>query len=87
MDFLSRTEFERFIEGENDWHLSTEQTLINFWIKKYNIKTKDLSWKWNAFYGILNEQKINEAFFVHFFQDMRYLSSKNIYESGLKNLK
>lgn len=86
-DFLSRTEFERFIEGENDWHLSTEQTLMNFWIKKYKVKTKDLSWKWNAFYGILSEQKINEAFFVHFFQDMRYLPSKNIYESGLKNLK
>lgn len=85
--FLGRKEFERFIEGENYWYLSTEQTLINFWLRKYKIKTKDLSWKWNAFYGILDMKTINEAFFVHFFQDMKYLPSKNIYESGLENLK
>jgi hypothetical protein len=63
--FLRRPEFERFVNGEGHWKWSTDQTLLNWWVKKSGMTTHDLDWKWNALYGAV--QSVTEAYFVHFF--------------------
>ena len=63
--FLRRPEFERFINGEGHWKWSTDQTLLNWWIKSENIPTTALDWRFNGMYGA-NPQAL-EAWFVHFF--------------------
>jgi hypothetical protein len=67
-EFLRRPEFERFVNGEGHWKWSTDQTLLNWWVKKSGMTTQRLDWKWNALYGACNTKG---AHFVHFF-----LSSK-----------
>jgi hypothetical protein len=64
-EFLRRPEFERFVNGEGHWKWSTDQTLLNWWVKKSGMATRDLSWKWNALYGACKD--VTEAHFVHFF--------------------
>lgn len=66
-EFIRRKEFERFVNGEGSWRWSTDQTLLNYWIRKENIKTKDLSWKWNALFKAVTDDKLKEAHFIHFF--------------------
>ena len=63
--FIRRPEFERFVNGEGHWKWSTDQTLLNYWLKKDRIPCQDLDWKWNALYGAV--QSVTEAYFVHFF--------------------
>ena len=65
--FLSRPEFKRFIDGDGAWKWSTDQTLLNWWVKKENVKVKDMSWKWNALYKGVKDEHIPEANFIHFF--------------------
>jgi hypothetical protein len=67
--FIRRPEFERFVNGEGHWKWSTDQTLLNYWVKKSGMATRSLDWRWNAMYGAV--QSIKGAYFVHFF-----LSSK-----------
>lgn len=66
-EFLERYEFKRFIDGNGAWKWSTDQTLLNWWIKKEKMTIKHLDWRWNALYTALTEIKIDEANFVHFF--------------------
>ena len=65
--FLDRPEFKRFIDGEGTWKLSTDQTLLNWWVKKAEVKVLDMDWKWNALYAGVRDERIPEAHFVHFF--------------------
>jgi hypothetical protein len=67
LEFIRRPEFERFVNGEGHWKWSTDQTLLNYWIKKSGIAVKELDWKWNALYGAVNIDLIKQAHFVHFF--------------------
>jgi alpha-N-acetylglucosamine transferase len=64
-EFISRTEFKRFVDGVGDWKWSTDQTLLNFFVKKYNVPFKHMHWKWNGLYSV--NTKINQCNFVHFF--------------------
>lgn len=66
-EFLNRTEFKRFIDGMGAWKWSTDQTLLNWWVKKENIDVKHLDWKFNALFTALHDGKEKEAHFVHFF--------------------
>lgn len=66
-EFIMRPEFKGFVDGIGNWKWSTDQTLLNYWIKKENIKVKNLSWKWNALYSAVETNKLNEAHFIHFF--------------------
>lgn len=68
-EFIRRPEFERFVNGEGHWKWSTDQTLLNWWVKKSGMTTRNLDWRWNALYGACRD--VTEAHFVHFF-----LSSK-----------
>jgi hypothetical protein len=66
-EFLTRPEFKRFVDGEGHWRWSTDQTLLNYWIKRYKIKTKNLDWRWNALYRGIEDQYLSQAYFIHFF--------------------
>jgi len=67
MQFLRRPEFKPFIDGQGAWKWSTDQTLLNVFVKESGMKCKDLDWKWNALYTAIPDHKIKEAHFVHFF--------------------
>lgn len=64
--FINRPEFQRFIDGDGYWKWSTDQTLLNWWIYKEKMNTKELSWKWNGLFSTVENPK--EANFVHFFK-------------------
>lgn len=66
-DFIQRPEFKRFVDGLGAWKWSTDQTLLNWWVKKENMKLQELSWKWNALFTAIPNERIKEAYFVHFF--------------------
>ena len=66
-DFIQRPEFKRFVDGLGAWKWSTDQTLLNWWVKKENMKLQELSWKWNALFTAIPDDRIKEAYFVHFF--------------------
>ena len=65
--FIERNEFKRFVDGVGNWKWSTDQTLLNWWVKKEKVKVKDMDWKWNALYKGVKDEYIPEAHFVHFF--------------------
>ena len=66
--FITRSEFKRFVDGLGNWKWSTDQTLLNWWVKKEtDMRVKDMDWKWNALYSAVKDEYIPEANFVHFF--------------------
>lgn len=64
-EFLRRPEFERFINGEGQWRWSTDQSLLNWWLKSAGVPTQELDWRWNAMYRAV--QSVKSAHFIHFF--------------------
>ena len=66
-EFLERAEFQDFVDGLGPWKWSTDQTLLNTWVKKYKIPTKNLNWKWNGLYKGIEDPLIDACHFVHFF--------------------
>ena len=63
--FIQRTEFKDFVDGLGAWKWSTDQTLLNYWIRKEKMNIKELDWRFNALYTACTD--LNEAYFVHFF--------------------
>lgn len=63
--FIRRDEFKDFVDGIGTWKWSTDQTLLNYFVKKYKVPTQSLHWKWNGLYTA--NRKIKECQFVHFF--------------------
>lgn len=66
-EFLTRKEFKQFVDGQGNWKWSTDQTLLNVWIKQEGIPTKHLDWKWNALYKGIEDKHLGDAHFIHFF--------------------
>jgi hypothetical protein len=66
-EFIQRSEFKNFIDGLGAWKWSTDQTLLNYWVKKEKMVQTYLNWKWNALYTAIPIEKVKEAYFVHFF--------------------
>jgi len=64
-EFLTRYEFKQFVDGMGNWKWSTDQTLLNWWLKKYKIPVQHMHWKWNGLFTANN--KLRECEFVHFF--------------------
>jgi len=64
-EFITRAEFKDFVDGKGPWKWSTDQTLLNYWVRKEKMKQQHLDWKWNALYTAVKNPK--EAHFVHFF--------------------
>lgn len=65
--FLRRPKFKAFIDGMGPWKWSTDQTLLNVFVKESKMKIKNLDWKFNALYKGVRDDKIKEAHFIHFF--------------------
>jgi hypothetical protein len=63
--FLKRPRFKPFVDGIGPWKWSTDQTLLNTWIKEEPMKVQNLHWKWNGLYTA--NTKIKDCHFVHFF--------------------
>lgn len=63
--FLSRPRFKPFVDGMGAWKWSTDQTLLNVWVKEEKMKVNNLHWKWNGLYTA--SEKIKDCNFVHFF--------------------
>lgn len=82
--FLHRPEFQDFIDGTGAWKWSTDQTLLNYFIKKYKVPTKHMSFKWNGLYTATT--KIKECYFIHFFLKDKLPNSGENFEELLKTL-
>ena len=64
-EFLTRMEFKDFVDGLAAWKWSTDQTLLNFFLKKYKVPVKHMDHVWNGLYGA--NTKVDECHFIHFF--------------------
>ena len=67
LQFLRRPEFKPFIDGMGAWKWSTDQTLLNVWVKEEKMKVKNLDFRWNGLYTGIEMDKIKQCHFVHFF--------------------
>lgn len=66
-EFILRPEFKDFVDGVGFYKWSTDQMLLNWFVKKQNIKCKNMDWRWNALYTAVEKHKQKESYFVHFF--------------------
>ena len=66
-EFLFRPEFQDMLDGVGVYKWSTDQTLLNYWLKKDRIPVKHLDWKYNGLYGSLWGDNIEKCDFVHFY--------------------
>lgn len=64
-EFIQQHDFKAFVDGLGPWKWSTDQTLLNYWLKRDGIKVKNMNWKWNGLYSAIT--RVDEAYFVHFF--------------------
>ncbi|NDB79774.1 hypothetical protein EB155_07890 [archaeon] len=69
--FLSRPEFKPFVDGLGQWKWSTDQTLLNVWIRSEKMSIKELDWKFNTLFGAVRHDKIKDGHFIHFFLKSR----------------
>lgn len=65
--FIKRKEFEPFVNGEGNWRWSTDQTLLNYWVRKSGMNLQVLDWKWNALFKGVTDESLKDAYFIHFF--------------------
>ena len=65
--FLDREEFKDFVDGVGYKKWSTDQMLLNWWIKKESVPTLNMDWRWNALYKGIDDKHLPEAYFIHFF--------------------
>ena len=63
--FIQRAEFKNFVDGVGAWKWSTDQTLLNYFLKKYNVPTFHLNPRYNGLFSAVKD--IKECDFVHFF--------------------
>lgn len=79
--FLSRPRFKPFIDGVGAWKWSTDQTLLNVWVKEEKMKVKNLSYHWNGLFTGIEMNRIKECNFVHFFlKDLLPNKGENVEE-------
>ena len=59
--------FKDMVDGRGNWKWSTDQTMLNTFIKYKKMKVQHLSYRWNALYSAIPMDKIYGANFIHFF--------------------
>lgn len=78
-EFLNRPEFQDMIDGVGYYKWSTDQTLLNYWLRKDRIPHKNLNWKYNGLYGSLYGDKIKDCEFIHFYlKDKLPMNGENV---------
>lgn len=63
--WLEQFEFQPFVDGVGNWKWSTDQTLLNYFLKSRQIPVKHMNWKWNGLFTA--NKNIHDCHFVHFF--------------------
>lgn len=66
-EFLQRSEFQDFVDGIGFYKWSTDQMLLNWWVKKEKIPTLNMDWRWNGLYKGIDDKFLPQAYFIHFF--------------------
>lgn len=66
-EFLTQPRFKQFIDGMGAWKWSTDQTLLNTWLKEENMKVTHLNYVWNGMYNAIVPKAVPNCHFVHFF--------------------
>jgi len=67
LQFIRRKEFEGFVNGEGNWKWSTDQTLLNYWVRKSGMQLKNLDWRFNTLFKGVKDEVLPQAHFIHFF--------------------
>ena len=84
MQFLRQARFKAFIDGMGSWKWSTDQTLLNVFVKEEKVRVKNMDWRWNGLYTV--NTKIKECYFIHFFlKDKLPAAGENV-EELMKNV-
>lgn len=65
--FIHRPLFRDLVDGVGLFRYSTDQVLLNYWLKKDGAKVKYMDWRYNTLYRGAEDSKIPEAHFIHFF--------------------
>ena len=65
--FIHRPEYKQFVDGIGLFRYSTDQVLLNYWLKKDKANVKHLDWRWNAMYRGTVDAQIPNGHFIHFF--------------------
>jgi lipopolysaccharide biosynthesis glycosyltransferase len=84
MQFLRRPRFKVFIDGMGTWKWSTDQTLLNVFVKEEKLRVKNMDWRWNGLYTA--NTKIRDCHFVHFFLKDKLPSAGENVEELMKNV-
>lgn len=66
-EFIRRPEFKDLVDGMGLWRYSTDQVLLNYWLKKDGVPTKHMDWRWNTLYRGAEDKYLKEGYFIHFF--------------------
>lgn len=65
--FIERPEFEKFVNGEGKYRWSTDQTLLNTWIRDEGMSVKLLDWRFNCMYDYVLPTSLRQhPYFIHF---------------------
>jgi hypothetical protein len=65
--FIERPEFEPFVNGEGKYRWSTDQTLLNTWVRRTGMRTRPLDWRWNCMYDYVVPTALRlHPYFIHF---------------------
>lgn len=86
LQFLRRPQFKGFIDGTGAWKWSTDQTLLNVFVKESGMKVKNLDWRYNALYKGVRDDHIKKAYFVHFFLKDKLPSKGENVEALMMNI-
>ena len=65
LQFLRQPKYKAFIDGLGAWKWSTDQTLLNVWIKEEKMHVKHMHWSFNGLYGA--NKRISDCNLIHFF--------------------
>lgn len=65
-EFIERPEFEKFVNGEGKYRWSTDQTLLNTWVKQTGMSTATLDWRWNCLHDYVRYDALKHAHLLHF---------------------
>ena len=66
-EFIMQKDFKRFVDGNGAWKWSTDQTLLNYWVRKSLMPRQKMDWRWNGMFKAISDKAFKEAYFLHFF--------------------
>ena len=79
LQFIRQSKYKAFVDGLGPWKWSTDQTLLNTWIKEDKLKVKNMHWTWNGLFSA--NTRIKDCHFVHFFlKDKLPAAGENVEE-------